>query len=222
MYIIRQQWLQDNAIRKWYFLAAILILFGGCSTAILVSDAPQNQWLSQTIFSRFLVFSLLVPVQILLLLSTFRVRLQDIYVTGSRRIVWKQLEYHLAISLLVTLVPWGAGCLIGMCLNGWGTRLGPIVAEALIRYLYLALSCLAILLLVSLSLLASKRIWAFLAGFVLSGISYFLNVNHHFSLFYDFLIDDLGTLLLSRLPILLSIVLFLAVGVQMEIARKDW
>lgn len=106
MYIIRQQWLQDNAIRKWYFLAAILILFGGCSTAILVSDAPQNQWLSQTIFSRFLVFSLLVPVQILLLLSTFRVRLQDIYVTGSRRIVWKQLEYHLAIALLVTLVPW--------------------------------------------------------------------------------------------------------------------
>lgn len=77
-------------------------------------------------------------------------------------------------------------------------------------------------LLVSLCLLASKRIWAFLAGFVLSGISYFLNVNHHFSLFYDFLIDDLGTLLLSRLPILLSIVLFLAVGVQMEIARKDW
>ena len=102
MYIIRQQWLQDNAIRKWYFLAAILILFGGCSTAILVSDAPQNQWLSQTIFSRFLVFSLLVPVQILLLLSTFRVRLQDIYVTGSRPIIWKQLEYRLAIALLVT------------------------------------------------------------------------------------------------------------------------
>ena len=108
MYIIRQQWLQDNAIRKWYFLAAILILFGGCSTAILVSDAPQNQWLSQTIFSRFLVFSLLVPVQILLLLSTFRVRLQDIYITGSRRIIWKQLEYHLSIALLVTLVPWGS------------------------------------------------------------------------------------------------------------------
>jgi hypothetical protein len=222
MYIIRQQWLQDNAIRKWYFLAAILILFGGCSTAVLVSDAPQNQWLSQTIFSRFLVFSLLVPVQILLLLSAFRVRLQDIYVTGSRRIIWKQLEYHLSIALLVTLVPWGVGCLIGMCLNGWGIRLETIVAEALIRYLYLALSCLAILLLVSLCSLASKRIWAFLAGFVLSGISYFLNVNHHFSLFYDFLIDDLGTLLLSRLPILLSIVLFLAVGMQMEIARKDW
>lgn len=103
-----------------------------------------------------------------------------------------------------------------------GDKLGPMAAEALIRCLYLALSCLAILLLTSLCLLASKRIWAFLAGFVLSGISYFLNVNHHFSLFYDFLIDDLGTLLLSRLPILLSIVLFLAVGVQMEIARKDW
>lgn len=139
MYIIRQQWLQDNAIRKWYFLAAILILFGGCSTAILVSDAPQNQWLSQTIFSRSLVFSLLVPVQILLLLSTFRVRLQDIYITGSRRIIWKQLEYHLSIALLVTLVPWGVGCLIGMCLNSWGDKLGPMAAEALIRYLYLAL-----------------------------------------------------------------------------------
>lgn len=222
MNVVKQQWLLDTTWRKWYFLAAILLLFSGCDMAILVRDAPQDQWLIQTLLSRFLVFSLLVPVQLLLLLSTFRIRLQDIYVTGSRQIIWKQLKYHFVMALLWTLLPWGAGSLLGMCFNGWVPSLGGMAVEALIRYLYLALSCLAILLLTSLCLLTSKRIWAFLAGFLLSGISFGLNVNHHFSLFYDFVIPNKGTLLLSRLPILLSIVLFLAVGVQMEIARKDW
>ena len=40
------------------------------------------------------------------------------------------------MALLVTLLPWGIGCLLGMCLNGCGGKLGPMAAEALIRYLY--------------------------------------------------------------------------------------
>ncbi|MFR0540645.1 MULTISPECIES: beta-carotene 15,15'-monooxygenase [Lactobacillus] len=222
MYIIRQQWLQDNAIRKWYFLAAILILFGGCSNAIGVRNAPQSQWLELTIFSRFLVFSLLVPAQMLLLLCAFRIRLQDIYVTGSRRIIWKQLEYHLAMALLVTLVPWGVGCLMGMCLNGWGPTLEAIAGEILIRYLYLALSCLATLLITSFFLLVSNQTWAFLSGFILNGISFGLNVNRHLSLFYDFLIPNTYFLLLVMFPMLLVLILILVFIVRLEIFRKDW
>lgn len=222
MYIIRQQWLQDNAIRKWYFLAAILILFGGCSNAIGVRNAPQSQWLELTIFSRFLVLSLLVPAQMLLLLCAFRIRLQDIYVTGSRRIIWKQLEYHLAMALLVTLVPWGVGCLMGMCLNGWGPTLEAIAGEILIRYLYLALSCLATLLITSFFLLVSNQTWAFLSGFILNGISFGLNVNRHLSLFYDFLIPNTYFLLLVMFPMLLVLILILVFIVRLEIFRKDW
>lgn len=222
MYIIRQQWLQDNAIRKWYFLAAILILFGGCSNAIGVRNVPQSQWLELTIFSRFLVFSLLVPAQMLLLLCAFRIRLQDIYVTGSRRIIWKQLEYHLAMALLVTLVPWGVGCLMGMCLNGWGPTLEAIAGEILIRYLYLALSCLATLLITSFFLLVSNQTWAFLSGFILNGISFGLNVNRHLSLFYDFLIPNTYFLLLVMFPMLLVLILILVFIVRLEIFRKDW
>lgn len=222
MHIIRQQWLQDNAIRKWYFLAAILILFGGCSNAIGVRNVPQSQWLGLTIFSRLLVFSLLVPTQMLLLLSTFHVRLQDIYVTGSRRIIWKQLEYHLVMALLVTLVPWGVGCLMGMCLNGWGPTLEAIAGEILIRYLYLALSCLATLLITSLFLLVSNQTWAFLSSFILNGISFGLNVNRHLSLFYDFLIPNTYFLLLVMFPILLVLILILVFIVRLEIFRKDW
>jgi|GEM_PF-7019477 hypothetical protein len=222
MYIIRQQWLQDNAIRKWYFLAAILILFGGCSNAIGVRNAPQSQWLELTIFSRFLVFSLLVPAQMLLLLCAFRIRLQDIYVTGSRRIIWKQLEYHLSMALLVTLVPWGVGCLMGMCLNGWGPTLEAIAGEILIRYLYLALSCLATLLITSFFLLVSNQTWAFLSGFILNGISFGLNVNRHLSLFYDFLIPNTYFLLLVMFPMLLVLILILVFIVRLEIFRKDW
>lgn len=222
MYIIRQQWLQDNAIRKWYFLAAILILFGGCSNAIGVRNVPQSQWLELTIFSRFLVFSLLVPAQMLLLLCAFRIRLQDIYVTGSRRIIWKQLEYHLAMALLVTLVPWGVGCLMGMCLNGWGPTLEAIAGEILIRYLYLALSCLATLLITSFFLLVSNQTWAFLSGFILNGISFGLNVNRHLSLFYDFLIPNIYFLLLVMFPMLLVLILILVFIVRLEIFRKDW
>lgn len=222
MYIIRQQWLQDNAIRKWYFLVAILILFGGCSNAIGVRNAPQSQWLESTIFSRFLVFSLLVPAQMLLLLCAFRIRLQDIYVTGSRRIIWKQLEYHLAMALLVTLVPWGVGCLMGMCLNGWGPTLEAIAGEILIRYLYLALSCLATLLITSFFLLVSNQTWAFLSGFILNGISFGLNVNRHLSLFYDFLIPNTYFLLLVMFPMLLVLILILVFIVRLEIFRKDW
>lgn len=222
MYIIRQQWLQDNAIRKWYFLAAILILFWGCSNAIGVRNAPQSQWLELTIFSRFLVFSLLVPAQMLLLLCAFRIRLQDIYVTGSRRIIWKQLEYHLSMALLVTLVPWGVGCLMGMCLNGWGPTLEAIAGEILIRYLYLALSCLATLLITSFFLLVSNQTWAFLSGFILNGISFGLNVNRHLSLFYDFLIPNTYFLLLVMFPMLLVLILILVFIVRLEIFRKDW
>lgn len=222
MYIIRQQWLQDNAIRKWYFLAAILILFGGCSNAIGVRNAPQSQWLELTIFSRFLVFSLLVPAQMLLLLCAFRIRLQDIYVTGSRRIIWKQLEYHLSMALLVTLVPWGVGRLMGMCLNGWGPTLEAIAGEILIRYLYLALSCLATLLITSFFLLVSNQTWAFLSGFILNGISFGLNVNRHLSLFYDFLIPNTYFLLLVMFPMLLVLILILVFIVRLEIFRKDW
>lgn len=72
MKVIKQQWLLDTTVHKWYLLTAALLFFGGCSNAFLISNTQQNLWLEQTLFSRFLIFSLLIPSQILLLLSTFR------------------------------------------------------------------------------------------------------------------------------------------------------
>lgn len=111
---------------------------------------------------------------------------------------------------------------MGMCLNGWGPTLEAIAGEILIRYLYLALSCLATLLITSFFLLVSNQTWAFLSGFILNGISFGLNVNRHLSLFYDFLIPNTYFLLLVMFPMLLVLILILVFIVRLEIFRKDW
>lgn len=221
MKVIKQQWLLDTTVHKWYLLTAALLFFGGCSNAFLISNTQQNLWLEQTLFSRFLIFSLLIPSQILLLLSTFRIRFQDIYIAGGRWIIWKQLKYRLIEILLSSLLPWACGSLTGMFVNGWRPTLGTVATEALIRCLYLILSCLALLLLTSFCFLISNRITAFLVGFVINGLSFFLNVNHHVSLFYDFVVPKLDTILFFCFPIMLGLLLFLIVIVQLEISRKD-
>ncbi len=165
-------------------------------------------WLEQTLFSRFLIFSLLIPSQILLLLSTFRIRFQDIYIAGGRWIIWKQLKYRLIEILFFSLLPWACGSLTGMLVNGWRPTLGAVATEALIRCLYLILSCL---LLTSFCFLISNRITAFLMGFVVNSFSFFLNVNHHVSLFYDFVVPKLDTILFFCFPIMLGLLLFLIV-----------
>jgi hypothetical protein len=157
----------------------------------------------------------------LLLLSTFRIRFQDIYIAGGRWIIWKQLKYRLIEILFFSLLPWAYGSLTGMLVNGWRPTLGTIAIEALIRCLYLILSCLALLLLTSFCFLISNRITAFLMGFVVNSFSFFLNVNHHVSLFYDFVVPKFGTILFSCFPIMLGLLLFLIVIVQQEISRKD-
>lgn len=58
-------------------------------------------------------------------------------------------------------------------------------------------------------------------GFVVNSFSFFLNVNHHVSLFYDFVVPKFGTILFSCFPIMLGLLLFLIVIVQQEISRKD-
>ena len=221
MKVIKQQWLLDTTVHKLYLLTAALLFFGGCSNAFLISNTQQNLWLEQTLFSRFLIFSLLIPSQILLLLSTFRIRFQDIYIAGGIWIIWKQLKYRLIEILLSSLLPWACGSLTGMFVNGWRPTLGTVATEALIRCLYLILSCLALLLLTSFCFLISNRITAFLVGFVINGLSFFLNVNHHLSILYDFVVPEFATLLFSCLPIMLGLLLFLFFIVQREISRKD-
>ena len=221
MKVIKQQWLLDTAVHKWYLLTATLLFFGGCSNTFLITNTQQSLWLEQTLFSRFLIFSLLIPSQMLLLLSTFRIRFQDIYIAGGRWIIWKQLKYRLIEILFFSLLPWAYGSLKGMLVNGWRPLLGTIAIEALIRCLYLILSCLALLLLTSFCFLISNRITAFLMGFVVNSFSFFLNVNHHVSLFYDFVVPKFGTILFSCFPIMLGLLLFLIVIVQQEISRKD-
>ena len=211
MKVIKQQWLLDTAVHKWYLLTATLLFFGGCSNAFLISNTQQSLWLEQTLFSRFLIFSLLIPSQILLLLSTVRIRFQDIYIVGGRWIIWKQLKYRLIEILFFSLLPWACGSLTGMLVNGWRPTLGTIAIEALIRCLYLILSCLALLLLTSFCFLISNRITAFLMGFVVNSFSFFLNVNHHVSLFYDFVVPKLDTILFFCFPIMLGLLLFLIV-----------
>lgn len=208
MKVIKQQWLLDTAVHKWYLLTATLLFFGGCSNAFLISNTQQSMWLEQTLFSRFLIFSLLIPSQILLLLSTFRIRFQDIYIAGGRWIIWKQLKYRLIEILFFSLLPWACGSLTGMLVNGWRPTLGAVATEALIRCLYLILSCL---LLTSFCFLISNRITAFLMGFVVNSFSFFLNVNHHVSLFYDFVVLKLDTILFFCFPIMLGLLLFLIV-----------
>ncbi|MBT8943616.1 beta-carotene 15,15'-monooxygenase, partial [Lactobacillus delbrueckii subsp. bulgaricus] len=136
-------------------------------------------------------------------------------------IIWKQLKYRLIEILLSSLLPWACGSLTGMLVNGWSPTLGAVATEALIRCLYLILSCLALLLLTSFCFLISNRITAFLAGFVINGLSFFLNVNHHLSIIYDFVVPEFATLLFSCLPIMLGLLLFLIFIVQQEISRKD-
>lgn len=221
MKVIKQQWLLDTAVHKWYLLTATLLFFGGCSNAFLISNTQQSLWLEQTLFSRFLIFSLLIPSQMLLLLSTFRIRFQDIYIAGGRWIIWKQLKYRLIEILFFSLLPWACGSLTGMLVNGWRPTLGTIAIEALIRCLYLILSCLALLLLTSFCFLISNRITAFLVGFVINGLSFFLNVNHHVSILYDFVVPGFATILFFCLPIMLGLLLFLIFIVQQEISRKD-
>ena len=214
MKVIKQQWLLDTAVHKWYLLTATLLFFGGCSNAFLISNTQQSLWLEQTLFSRFLIFSLLIPSQILLLLSTFRIRFQDIYIVGGRWIIWKQLKYRLIEILFSSLLPWACGGLMGMLVNGWRLTLGTVAIEALIRCLYLILSCLALLLLTSFCFLISNRITAFLVGFVINGLSFFLNVNHHVSILYDFVVPEFATILFFCLPIMLGLLLFLIFIVQ--------
>ncbi|EOD02946.1 hypothetical protein B506_03328, partial [Lactobacillus delbrueckii subsp. jakobsenii ZN7a-9 = DSM 26046] len=119
MKVIKQQWLLDTAVHKWYLLTATLLFFGGCSNTFLITNTQQSLWLEQTLFSRFLIFSLLIPSQMLLLLSTFRIRFQDIYIAGGRWIIWKQLKYRLIEILFFSLLPWAYGSLTGMLVNGW-------------------------------------------------------------------------------------------------------
>ena len=110
---------------------------------------------------------------------------------------------------------------MGMLVNGWRPTLGAVATEALIRCLYLILSCLALLLLTSFCFLISNRITAFLVGFVINGLSFFLNVNHHVSILYDFVVPEFATILFFCLPIMLGLLLFLIFIVQQEISRKD-
>ncbi|MBT8943526.1 beta-carotene 15,15'-monooxygenase, partial [Lactobacillus delbrueckii subsp. bulgaricus] len=56
MKVIKQQWLLDTTVHKWFLLTAALLFFGGCSNAFLVSNTQQSLWLEQTLFSRFLIF----------------------------------------------------------------------------------------------------------------------------------------------------------------------
>ncbi|EHE87512.1 hypothetical protein LDBUL1519_00997 [Lactobacillus delbrueckii subsp. bulgaricus CNCM I-1519] len=48
-----------------------------------------------------------------------------------------------------------------------------------------------------------------------------MNVNHHLSIIYDFVVPEFATLLFSCLPIMLGLLLFLIFIVQQEISRKD-
>ena len=52
-------------------------------------------------------------------------------------------------------------------------------------------------------------------------LSFFLNVNHHVSILYDFVVPEFATILFFCLPIMLGLLLFLIFIVQQEISRKD-
>lgn len=205
--VIKQQNLLNRIFIKSYIGFSIVVLLLTLTFYNILKNEdhfPIN--LINGIFPRYFIFTVLMPIYLLTLLTTLVFRTQDIFFSESKNIIFFQAIYRIVFLTLGLIIIWSIGTLISIYQSGFGAVLKEIWLEILVREGYFWLCCFLLgIIEILIYFLINNKLLAFLFSFAVSSFSFFLNSFLGMpSLFYDFYVGNYKDLLTVRGPILIA------------------
>lgn len=221
--ILKQQTILNRAFSKSYFLFALIIFgFTLSSYSFLNSNIPSGTNLVESVFLRYNIFFGIIPTFTIVLLSTLKYSLADALCCQGRKVFVVQTIYRILIGIIIMAVTWLLTIIPIIVVSGYSSIFLKIWPNIMFRMIYLWLVLISFgYLTATIYFVSNNKLISFILIQCINSLAFLLNVNGKFSLFYDFVRPDLGSMIFTFLIVLLGLILILDAVLNLVIAKKD-
>jgi len=200
----------------------VIIFFLFSLKVDITENVTENLFFS--IFNRYVFCFVIFPVQIINILSLFKIRINDIYVFRTRKIITYQIFFNIIIVIGIFYMVLTLGVIIFQ---------GFINNINLFKYIDLAIYLLAMLYASVVSIvyclftfiilfLTDNKIIAFIITIGFNLIMFILSVDNKFVLFFYFTLFESPMGYMGNLFILVGVIIFFIYIIENIVNRKEF
>lgn len=222
--IIRQQNLLNQIYFKKYVFCDLTAFIVALLTAgELVSSEPSIEGLISSIFQRYYIYLILIPILTIVLLSTLKYDTKSILICQTREVLVFQTLYRIFLVVINIAIVWTLTTFILVYFSNYNKVLCAVWPSLLLRvfYLWLVLFSFSFLTAAVYNTVRNKFI-TFIIIFAINSLSFILNVRGKSSLFYDFVKPDIGAIIFSKLIVIFGLIFMLYALLVVAITKRDF